>query len=234
MEIYIITNLINNKKYVGQSIYNRALYFGSGSIIEQSIKKYGKKNFTKDILWSGVTNRENLDDLERFYIKSENTLSPIGYNICEGGSSGCDIFKNHPNKEEIKNKIRQSMLKSPKCKRPGKLNSQYKIILDEDRNTIYKLFNSGYSSVQIFSHFKDQFKEKTSRKIIERIIREGRSQNLILSNDDRFSNRYNIEHDKLLKYIEECKNKNIISYISKKTGHCRKSIRGILKKHSFI
>jgi len=232
MEIYRITNLINNKKYIGQRVYNRNYYFGSGSIIEQAIKKYGKSNFKKEILWSGSTTREKLDDLEIFYIKTENTLSPIGYNICEGGSSGCDVFKNHPNKENIKNKIRQSMLISPKCKRPGKLNSQYKIILECDIKMIYELFNTGYSSFQIFSHFSHKFTEKISSSIIERIIKEGKEQNLILSDDNRFSARYDIEHNILLKYIQECDNKNVISYISIKTGHCRKAIRNMLKKHN--
>ena len=50
MVIYKITNLINNKVYIGKTISDRLDYFGSGIIIKNSIKKYGIENFKKEII----------------------------------------------------------------------------------------------------------------------------------------------------------------------------------------
>ena len=50
MIIYKISNLINNKFYIGQDIKNNPKYFGSGKLITVAIKKYGKENFKKEIL----------------------------------------------------------------------------------------------------------------------------------------------------------------------------------------
>ena len=52
--IYKITNNINKKIYIGahksKSLSDR--YFGSGKAIKQAMKKYGKDNFAKEILFS--------------------------------------------------------------------------------------------------------------------------------------------------------------------------------------
>jgi hypothetical protein len=51
--VYITTNLVNGKLYIGSSDYNNKNYFGSGVLIKKALKKYGKLNFQKDILWEG-------------------------------------------------------------------------------------------------------------------------------------------------------------------------------------
>lgn len=87
MIIYKITNLINNKIYIGQDINNNSKYFGSGKLIISAIKKYGKKNFVKDILEYCI-NEKQMDEREIYWIKEFNaTDKEIGYNICEGGKT---------------------------------------------------------------------------------------------------------------------------------------------------
>lgn len=90
--VYKTTNLLNGKIYIGQKKYtkNNTLnpipsYMGSGSIIKDEIKKFGKDNFKRDILcW--CFNREEADALEKYFIKKYNTMnSNIGYNIVSGG-----------------------------------------------------------------------------------------------------------------------------------------------------
>ena len=52
--IYKITNLIDNKIYIGKSTrcnkWYIEHYYGSGIVIKQAIAKYGKQNFKKEIL----------------------------------------------------------------------------------------------------------------------------------------------------------------------------------------
>lgn len=50
--IYLITNNINGKKYIGlrsSSTFDDS-YWGSGKLIQKAIAKYGKENFTREIL----------------------------------------------------------------------------------------------------------------------------------------------------------------------------------------
>ncbi len=52
--IYKITNLLTNKSYVGQRMFNKNplidKYMGSGIYIKRHIKKYGLNNVKKEIL----------------------------------------------------------------------------------------------------------------------------------------------------------------------------------------
>lgn len=49
--IYLTTNLINNKKYIGQHDgEENDSYLGSGTYFLRAVKKYGKEKFKKEIL----------------------------------------------------------------------------------------------------------------------------------------------------------------------------------------
>lgn len=54
MYIYLITNLVNNKKYIGQTnnLQRRMNEHrsGQGTVIDQAIKAYGVKNFSSEII----------------------------------------------------------------------------------------------------------------------------------------------------------------------------------------
>lgn len=43
--IYKTTNLVNGKIYVGQTTRDDENYLGSGSVLLQAVKKYGRKKF---------------------------------------------------------------------------------------------------------------------------------------------------------------------------------------------
>lgn len=85
-EIYKITNLINGKFYIGQQIAGKKDYLGSGILIKKAIKKYGIKNFKKEILCK-CNCQEVANTLEQFCILYENARE-CGYNIANGGKSG--------------------------------------------------------------------------------------------------------------------------------------------------
>lgn len=91
MYIYKITNLINNKIYIGQTKYSvneSILYLGSGKLILNAIKKYGVENFKKEIIIDNIINKTLLCELEKHYIRLYNSNnSKFGYNLSAGGES---------------------------------------------------------------------------------------------------------------------------------------------------
>lgn len=85
--IYLTTNLINNKKYIGKRRYykNWKNYLGSGKLLTRAIEKYGKENFSRIILQE-CDSLEQLDQAEKNWIKHYNAVdSEEFYNIAEGG-----------------------------------------------------------------------------------------------------------------------------------------------------
>jgi len=83
--IYKITNLVNGKIYVGQTIRDRSCYLGSGIEIKKDIKKYGKKKFKKEIL-EYCKKQNQLNERERYWIKKCKSKHPMGYNLTDGGN----------------------------------------------------------------------------------------------------------------------------------------------------
>ncbi len=80
--VYLTTNKINGKTYVGQHKYIKLYdgYIGSGTLIKRAIKKYGKENFEIEYLETDLTEDE-VDWYEQWYIT---VLNPY-YNISRGG-----------------------------------------------------------------------------------------------------------------------------------------------------
>jgi len=108
MEIYIykITNLINNKIYIGQcSNKNRfKRYFGGGKLMRDVVRKYGKENFKKEILFT-AKNEYQADLVEKYLINKNNCLDKnVGYNLSSGGKV------THSISEETKDKIRNTII----------------------------------------------------------------------------------------------------------------------------
>lgn len=102
MVIYKITNLINNKIYIGKYCGKDINYTGSGVLIKQAIKKYGKQNFKKEILEECKTHEE-LCEREIYWIDQYwATEKDVGYNIAAGGE---EVMYGRKHTIESKNKI---------------------------------------------------------------------------------------------------------------------------------
>ena len=105
--IYLITNNINGKQYVGQSIdidfrIHQHMFWKSRSIIHKAIKKYGIENFSYDIIMTCPP--EMLDVWEKDMINLYDTMTPNGYNRTTGGSNGY----NRVISEETKKKMSEA------------------------------------------------------------------------------------------------------------------------------
>lgn len=118
--IYLTTNLVNNKIYVGQRGCNilpqkDTSYLGSGGHINDSIKKYGKENFKKEIIEIfHFQGKHYTNEREIYWIAFYNANNKeIGYNKTTGGQSQVgmshnqetkdlisEIIYNHPDKEK--------------------------------------------------------------------------------------------------------------------------------------
>ena len=87
--IYKIENLINHKVYIGQSVRIEKRWQQhcntQKSLIGQAIQKYGKENFSFQILEE--CSYKDLDKKEAQYIKKYNCITPLGYNIREESNS---------------------------------------------------------------------------------------------------------------------------------------------------
>lgn len=86
--IYLTTNLINDKKYIGKKKSKYFLenkYLGSGKILNQAIKKYGRHNFKTELL-KECFSKEELDKEEKYFInKYDAVRSKEFYNLGKGG-----------------------------------------------------------------------------------------------------------------------------------------------------
>lgn len=116
MFLYVITNCINSKQYVGiaknpQRRWNEHLCGHGSKILYQAFKKYGKENFSFDILYEG--NLKDIQKLETLMIATLETKAPLGYNILEGGEGAFGL------KHREKTKRKMSKLKV------GKRNGMY-------------------------------------------------------------------------------------------------------------
>lgn len=108
--IYCIENLINGKRYVGQSVdilkrfrsHKNKLnaHKHANGYLQNAWDKYGEENFKFYILEE--TTIETLDDRERYYIKEWNLQNRgCGYNLDSGGNEKKELS------EETRNKIRE-------------------------------------------------------------------------------------------------------------------------------
>lgn len=84
--VYKITNIINNKIYIGvHSTENlNDSYMGSGYLLKNAIKKYGVENFKKEILFNFDSLKEALI-VERSIVNQEFINRPDVYNLTLGG-----------------------------------------------------------------------------------------------------------------------------------------------------
>lgn len=108
--IYLITNLLNNKKYVGQSTNPISRIRRHLSIVKSknkknhihsAINKYGKDNFKFEEICSCVTSYSDLNELERYFIKYFNCYGDNGYNETLGGGGSPGKFASNETKEKM-------------------------------------------------------------------------------------------------------------------------------------
>lgn len=180
-KIYLITNLVDGKKYVGQTVkpiekrlkehFKAAFVENRRAIICSAIRKYGKDSFSIECLQDNIS-IDNLDAAEQYWIKYCDTFGKNGYNATTGGNQ-CRIsdetklkisiaLMGHPVSEES----RKKMSESQKGK-VGALNSFYGRTHSEETIAQIKKTLTGKMSGEKNPFYGKHHSEESKKKLSE-------------------------------------------------------------------
>lgn len=179
--IYITTNMINGRKYIGQKKFDKKWkgYLGSGKTLKQSIMKYGKERFRREII-AIAYNKKSLDNLEIEFISNHcAVISYDYYNISIGGDGGGVI--GHTVSNESRKKMSESK-KGDKCYLFGKhlsnetrnkisKGNKNKIVSRETREKL-SAQKRGAKSVNYGKHLSEDIRRKMSESAKGKILSE--------------------------------------------------------------
>jgi group I intron endonuclease len=135
MFIYKITNIENNKFYIGQTTkavdkrFREHLGSNNKSLISRAIKKYSRQSFFVDTICECLS-LDELNERELYYIGVYGSKVPNGYNLTDGGRTNYTLTPesikkisdskigdlNSSKRPEVREKIRQSLLGRPGTK----------------------------------------------------------------------------------------------------------------------
>lgn len=95
--IYLITNKVNNKVYIGWTKKMPAsqrfadhirfsLKYYTDYAIHRAIRKHGESNFTFEVICQSKDGQYLLTEMEPYFIKKYDSFGPKGYNMTFGGN----------------------------------------------------------------------------------------------------------------------------------------------------
>lgn len=233
--VYLTTNLVNRKQYVGDHSTRNIddEYLGSGVYFKNALKEYGKENFKREIIEVFHTKEEAFIAQEK-YINEYNTLVPNGYNISPKGGSkyvgscsletrekirksmrGVNVGKKHSEKQNKEHSIRMRGKKHTDITKQkiSKSNSG-KIITEEHRKNL-SLAQRGKKRKPL----SEEHKQKISESETGRIQSEETKLKISNSNHGKIRTKETKEKIRLSligrNQSEETKNKKRISSIGK-------------------
>lgn len=116
--IYKITNIVNNKKYIGQTskyyINDRwaehrwNARIGHEGYLYNAMRKYGEENFVFNVVLHDIP-IDKLNYYEEVMIKKFNTFKPHGYNLTKGGGGtrGLIPYNKGMKRPEVSKKLKE-------------------------------------------------------------------------------------------------------------------------------
>ena len=242
--IYKITNKINGKVYIGQTTKKygfKARYSHKGEGIERvykehkhffdensnrcnihllrSIEKYGFEAFEVIEEFDVAYSKEELDKLEKKYIKDFNCLNPNGYNTREGGSHG-------KHSEETKKKMSEAQKGEKHWNYGGTISEEHKKAISEavkgDKNYNWKRDFSDETRRKLSESHKGKPSPKKGTKNSEE-TRKKISESVRNSPNTRVKPIYCIELDKVWLTALECAKE--LNIDNGNIGYCCRGIR---------
>lgn len=165
--IYIFTNLINGKVYVGETIdmndRMKKHNWGKRQLIHSAIKKYGIENFDIYVEYFPDFSKTDRLDLEEQLIIKFNCLAPNGYNILSRGQDSTGYKHSDATKSKM-SELRKGRAPSEKC-RLGAIKANTKKKVSEE--TRFKISQGNLGKTKGNSGFKGKHSEETKRKMSE-------------------------------------------------------------------
>lgn len=189
--VYIHTNKVNGKKYVGQTKMNPKDRWGSNghrykecTYFYNAIKKWGFDNFEHEIVYSGLSHAE-ANKKEQELIELYNTRDhKYGYNIRYGGSNG--VLS-----EETKNKLSQAR----KDKYTGSNSPRYGKKLSEETKLKISMAQRGEKSHCFGKSVSQEVRHRISKSHIGKKHTEETKKKISLSKKGKQLGRDNPNYD---------------------------------------
>jgi len=175
--IYICTNKINNKSYIGRTIQlfeERKIqhlrnYKKNNTYFYSALRKYGVDNFEWSILFRKKCTISELNNLERFFIGYYGTYNN-GYNLTLGGDGSDGLFwKGRKHSDESKKKMSKAKKKliaegwKPYGDKETKRKIQKKVTRIRKENGSY--ITGGKKISEIKRNWSEEKKKEVSKKL---------------------------------------------------------------------
>lgn len=154
--VYKITNLINNKIYIGVHKTDDLNddYMGSGKYLKRAIIKYGVENFKKEYL--GIfDNQEDMFEMESVLVNDHFVHDDGNYNLVRGGYGGWginDSSEDHVNRAKKGRKNADFVL--------------YKKYGEDFRRVISKLGSDSCRKFLYEQRLNKDFKERETKRLL--------------------------------------------------------------------
>lgn len=187
-------------------------YLGSGIVLKESLKKYGRDSFISEIL-EFCNNLEELNRREFFWIREKQShISLNGYNLTWGGDGG-DTFSSSPNKE----KTRKSRSES--------ISEYWKNLSDEDKEERIKKIRGKKRSAESRKRISEG---KRGYKMSEtHLLNMKRSLKKAKAGKPTYNQKAVIMYDLCMNYLNEF---DSIHQAARETGHNAYTICKICKE----
>ena len=184
--IYKITNTKNQKIYIGkhQTLNVDDSYFGSGIALERAIKKYGKKWFTKEVLYI-FDNEFEMNEKEKEIVNEQFISTNQTYNLGIGGEGGSH-FKGKKHTEKTKkllSEIAKKRMISDETRQKISEANRKRIISDETKKKLSLKAKERFSSQNERDRISENVKKVMTDEIRTKIsvaakLREERKRNI--------------------------------------------------------
>ena len=173
--IYKITNNLNGKIYIGKHKTEDVddKYMGSGKLLQEAYKKYGQKNFSKEIIYE-LSSEAEMNAKEAELVTKDFVKKTDNYNLCPGGHGGFGYLNSYywtkekreshckkitpfgkefyqKNKEEILEKLEEARKRKTQLWKEGKIDFRTflgKTHTEETKQKMRKPKNQGTKNSQ--------------------------------------------------------------------------------------
>ena len=159
--VYQITNLLNNKIYVGKHKSEKHPYengyYGSGKQITAAIAKYGIDNFKKEVLHY-CSSKDEMAAKEAEIVTEEFVKLPNTYNMHKGGPGGWDHYNG--SKQHSENSRKGGQNSARRDSNPFK-NPEFQKKYDWTRSPEHmKLMNDRAKDPEVIAKRKETFRKR--------------------------------------------------------------------------